>query len=620
MQLTDEQMHAMGHDDGPALVLAVPGSGKTTMLLSRTKRLIDKGVDKNKILTITFSKSSAKDLAVRYETLFGEGDRPPFSTIHSFCYSVIKNYERRSGKVYTLIESNRHVNKWRILSDLWKSYLTRSPNDDQIETLIGEISYVKNKMIDPARFDREAKSPLFLKFYKGYEDIKKEKHWIDFDDMITLCLDIFKSDTALLRSIQKTYDYVQVDEGQDTSKGQLEIIDGVIRPHGNLFIVADDDQSIYGFRGADFKELMALPRRYPSLKTYYLSRNFRSAENIVAMSSRFIAKNKDRYEKTPVAVHPKGPEIRALTLNNLDKEYRFILSEIRENNLGDVAILYRNHVSAIGLVECLEREGVSFSTRRGGLKFFNHWVMKDLMAIYTFAQDPSDVEAFSDFYYKIRGYISKKMISDLSKKGVRLSVFDSLLEINLPDYMRRDLKALKRDFHYLKTLPPREGFRFIQKDLEYEDYIENHAATFGSSKTTSMRILYYAKYIAGKSKTYAEFMGRLKTVDRLLRGGAPGEKGLVLSTLHGAKGLEFDTVFLIDLNDDAIPAEPSGDLTTEEAREALEEERRLFYVGMTRAKNRLYFLRTKSVDREPLSPSVFFTWAQEDILGQRKNR
>ena len=242
------------------------------------------------------------------------------------------------------------------------------------------------------------------------------------------------------------------------------------------------------------------------------------------------------------------------------------------------------------------------------------------MAIYTFAQDPSDVEAFSDFYYKIRGYISKKMISDLSKKGVRLSVFDSLLEMNLPDYMRRDLKALKRDFHYLKTLPPREGFRFIQKDLEYEDYIENHAATFGSSKTTSMRILYYAKYIAGKSKTYAEFMGRLKTVDRLLRGGAPGEKGLVLSTLHGAKGLEFDTVFLIDLNDDAIPAEPSGDLTTEEAREALEEERRLLYVGMTRAKNRLYFLRTKSVDREPLSPSVFFTWAQEDILGQRKNR
>ncbi|MDD7362825.1 MAG: ATP-dependent helicase [Peptoniphilus sp.] len=620
MNLTDEQRRAMCHETGPALVLAVPGSGKTTMLLSRTKRLIDRGIDRRRILTITFSKASTRDLRVRYADLFGEKDIPSFSTIHGFCYSVLKNYERRSGIRYTLIESTRGINKWRILTDLWKALLHRLPNEDQIETLIEEISYVKNKMLDPEAFQRDAQSPLFLKFYTRYEALKKERLWIDFDDMITLTLEIFNKDPGLLRAIQKTYDYVQVDEGQDTSKGQLLIIDAVISPHRNLFIVADDDQAIYSFRGADFRELLALPDRYPDLKTYYLSKNFRSSSTIVEMSTRFIAQNRGRYDKTPVAVRPEGPEMRAIELNTLDKQYEYILSEIEANHLNDVAVLYRNHISAIGLVECLERHQVPFTSRRGGLRFFHHWVLNDLMTIYRFAEDPSDLEAFSTFYYKIRGYISKKMIAALEKKGVASSVFDSLLEMDLPDYMRRDLKALKRDFLYLKDLPPREGFRFIQKDLEYEHYIRHHAATFGSSAATSMRILYYAKYIAKKSANFDEFLGRLKTLDRLLRGGAAAEPGLVLSTLHGAKGLEFDAVFLIDLNDDTIPAEAKANDTVSERARALEEERRLFYVGMTRAKNRLYFLRSKKIDREATSPSPFYTWAKKDIVTHRKKR
>lgn len=620
MNLTDEQRRAMDHDEGPALVLAVPGSGKTTMLLSRTRRMINEGKDPRRILTITFSKASTRDLNLRYRTLFGGGQMPSFSTIHGFCYSILKNYERRSGLYYTLIESGSTVNKWRILSDLWRETFRRFPNEDQIETLIREISYVKNRGLDPEVFRRDAHSPLFPKLYAAYEGLKADRMWIDFDDMITLVPKIFRKDPSLLRAVQNTYDYVQVDEGQDTSKGQLEIIDAVVKPHRNFFIVADDDQAIYGFRGADFNELLALPRRYPELKTYYLSKNFRSTKTIVAASDRFIRQNTARYDKTPIAVREEGPDIRIAELNHLDAQYRYILREIENRDLRDVAILYRNHLCAVGLVEYLERHGVSFTSKRGGIAFLNHWVLEDLIAIYRFADDPSDLEAFSTFYYKIRGYLSKKMIAALEKKGVVSSVFDSLLTMDLPDYMRKDVKALKRDFFHLKTLSPKAGFYFIQKDLEYERYIQNHAATFGSSKATSMRILYYAKYIAGKSASFDDFIGRLKVLDRLLRGGRSGDSSLVLSTLHGAKGLEFDAVFLIDLNDDILPSPPPSHANEKESLAVLEEERRLFYVGMTRAKRYLYLLRPKTVDAEKTFPSPFFTWAKKDHLRHRKNR
>lgn len=618
MNLTDEQLKAMGHNGGPALVLAVPGSGKTTMLLSRTKRLIDEGVDRKKLLTITFSKASARDLALRYKNLFANSPMPAFSTIHSFCYSVLKNDERRRGTSYTLIESNRALSKWRIATDLWKEIMHKSPNEEQVETLLREISYVKNKILDPEAYNKEAATPLFLKFYKSYEGLKRDRQWIDFDDMITLVPEIFKEDPGLLRAVRATYDYIQVDEGQDTSKGQLAIIEAIAGPKNNLFIVADDDQSIYGFRGADFRELLHLNERYDDLSLYYLSKNFRSQERIISLSTQFIEQNKARYQKTPIAVKGPGPEVRAVELNNLDKQYAFIASEIEKHELKDVAVLYRNHVSSIGLVEFLERTNIPFAAKERTSRFFRHWVLQDLITIYEFSQNPTDLAAFSTFYYKIRGYLSKKMIETLQKKGVVGSVFDALLDLKLPDYVVRDVKALKRDFHHLKTLAPAEAFRFIQKDLEYEAYIASHAATFGSSKTTSMRILYYAKYIAGKTDDYHRFLGRLKTLDRLMQGTRAGEKGLVLSTLHGAKGLEFDAVFIMDLNADAIPSLPKTPVDPTEEMRLLEEERRLFYVGMTRAKERLYLLRPRHVDRESVPPSEFFTWSKEAIVKARK--
>ncbi|MDY3118702.1 MAG: ATP-dependent helicase [Peptoniphilus sp.] len=619
MNLTDEQLHAMTHGKGPGLVLAVPGSGKTTMLLNRTKRLMDEGVDRKNILTITFSRASARDLSVRYKNLFANSSPPAFSTIHSFCYSVLKNDERRRGVRYTLIESDRAVSKWRMLSDLWKEIMHRSPNEEQMENLLREISYVKNKVLDPAQYNKEAITPLFLTFFTRYEELKRARHWIDFDDMITLVPEIFKQDPGLLASIRNTYDYIQVDEGQDTSKGQLAIIESIAKPKNNLFIVADDDQSIYGFRGADFRELLHLKDRYADLSLYYLSKNFRSQKNILSLSAQFIKQNKTRYEKTPVAVKGTGPEVRTVELNSLDRQYAFIASEIEKYDLKDVAILYRNHVSSIGLVEFFERKNIPFTSKERTSRFFHHWVLQDLMSIYEFSQNPGDLASFSTFYYKIRGYLSKNMIESLQKRGVGTSVFDSLLSLKLPDYMLRDVKALKRDFQHLKTLAPAEAFRFIQKDLEYEEYISNHASTFGSSKTTSLRILYYAKYIARKTDDYDQFIGRLRTLDRLMQGSRAGKQGLVLSTLHGAKGLEFDAVFLVDLNADTIPSMSGRFADSKEEAQQLEEERRLFYVGMTRAKTRLYLLRSTHVDRESVAPSEFFTWAKEAILAERKN-
>lgn len=613
MNLTNEQIKASSHKNGPALVLAVPGSGKTTMLLRRTLLLIESGVKPDKILIITFSRMAAKDMQKRFYSFYNNSSiKPYFATIHSFCFSIIKNYERKTGLQFQLLEGSKGLSKYKILKDIYKQKNNFLPNEEQLESLIREISFIKNKMYNPSTFanSHHCKTQNLLSIFQTYEEIKKQNRWIDFDDMITLSLEILKEDPILLKNIRKAYDYIQVDEGQDTSFGQMQIIQSIAKPNNNLFIVADDDQSIYGFRGADYQGLFELKKIYPDLKEYYLSINFRSSQSILSTCKFFIEQNTLRFKKEMKTNFMEGPKPKILRLNDLKSQYDYILKEMENKDLGEVAILYRNNICSLGLVETLEENNISFRSNDTRNNFLYHWVTSDLLDILSFSQDTSRIDLYEKFYYKINGYVSKKNIDFIKKRANGQSVFDIMLKDSLPPYLKKNLRDLKNDFSHLKNLSLKNAFRFIEFDLNYRSYITKHAKTFGSSEQSSLRILYYLKYIARSQKDMESFIGRLKHLDHLLKGGRLTDSPLLLSTLHGSKGLEFDTVFIIDLIEDIIPSPSSIKNSEEEKKEELEEERRLFYVGMSRAKKNLYLLSPKTVNHYPTKPSVFFEQIQ----------
>lgn len=616
MKLTNEQEQASKHGKGPALVLAVPGSGKTTMLLRRTKLLIESGVDPKRILIITFSKMAAKDMEMRFlKNLYKGGPKPYFSTIHSFCYSIIRSFERKSGLEYRLLESNNGLNKYKLLKDLFFDFNSYYPNEDQLDNLIREISYVKNKMVDPTAFSKNTacKTPKFKDIFDKYESVKKANLFIDFDDMINLSMEILKNNQTILNGVRKAYDYVMVDEGQDTSYGQMQVIQSIVKPKNNLFIVADDDQSIYGFRGADYKGLFNLSKTYPNLMEYYLSVNFRSTHSIVNTCRMFIEQNKDRFEKKLSTFHEKGNPPKVLRLKDLKAQYEYIIKELQEKDLGQVAILYRNNICALGLVEALESHNISFRSNDTKNYIMSHWVLRDLFDIIEFSKDTSRIDLYERFYYKINGYVSKNNVDYVKKRQNGQSVFDILSKAQIPNYLQKNLRDLKSDFQHLKSLPLKDAFRFIEFDLNYRTYITKHAKTFGSSEQSSLRILFYLKYIAKKEKDLDLFIGRLKHLDYLLKGGRVNDSSLVLSTLHGAKGLEFDSVFIIDLIDGIIPSPSSPKNSDLENRLELEEERRLFYVGMSRAKKNLYLLSPKTINHFATKESEFLEQVRKII-------
>ncbi len=612
MKLTPEQLKAARHQGGPALVLAVPGAGKTTMLLARTHFLIEQGISPKRILTITFSRSSARDMKQRFVKLYPElQNEVSFHTIHSFCYSVIRAYERKRGLEHILIEGHPQLSKYRILREIYEAVNPSYPSDDILENLIREISYVKNRLLNPRQFAQssECQTKSFAQIYERYLQLTKEKRWIDFDDMILLTLEILREDANLRRAVCRSYDYIQVDEGQDTSYSQMLIVEILVQEHRNLFIVADDDQSIYGFRGADVQGLLNLRKTYPDLTIYRLDLNFRSNDPIVTLYRKFIQENKLRYPKD-IQAYLKGPStISHLNLRHLKAQYQYILNYVRENSKEEIVVLYRNNVSSIGMVEALEREGMEFNIREPKNFLAHHWIVHDVLNILTFSEDETRLDLFEKIYYKIKGYISKKNIQTLHQMSSG-SVFSNLLSLGEPAYLMRNVRELQEIFSELRNSPMKKALQIIEYDLNYRTYLTNHAETFGSSESTSMRIYFYLKYIAEGCDTRDEFVGRLKQLSHLMSAKHISNSNLTLSTLHGAKGLEFDTVFMIDLTEDIIPSPRALSELDKGVIDHYEEERRLFYVGMSRARKNLYFIAPKTINHYPVKPSEFFTETQ----------
>ncbi|MDF2548359.1 MAG: hypothetical protein K0R93_3257 [Anaerosolibacter sp.] len=611
VNLNEQQKSAVLHKDGPAIVLAVPGAGKTTMLICRTAYLIlYHKVKPEQILSITFSKASAKDMSKRFNSLFGSAVKGtvPFSTIHGFAYKLIREHGRKHQIQYTLIEGDQVArNKTVLLKQLFHQISGDYISDDQLEELISTISYIKNSLTPLKAYCEEHRDIDHLyEIYTQYENYKRKHHFLDFDDMLTLTLEILEKDTALLQYYRQQYPYIQVDEAQDTSRVQHEIIRLLAGSQCNLFMVADDDQSIYGFRGACPEMLLCFQDTYPGAKSFFMEQNYRCPNDIVKISDAFIQTNQARYPKKLFSNREDRRGMQIIHLRDEQDQLNYLINQLSDrDDLSNAAILYRNNLSAISLADKLDRHGIPFYIRDSKNLFFRHWVVQDVLSFLRLSLDFGDFESLERIYYKMNGYIPKTAIQ-YSKASHYASVFDRLL--NFPEfrsYQRDNIHRISLNFTELSTLSPKDAFDFIAYTLNYRAYLESH------SKKNSLDgidlILSQLKTIALGTDTIQEFLSRFDDLQRVLEDCQYNRytNAVVLSTIHSAKGLEFDRVLMVDLFEQHFPGKSSLEQARKGDLSLLEEERRLFYVGMTRAKESLGLLVVKLKNGELMKVSRF---------------
>lgn len=593
MQLSEEQKSAVSHLYGPALVLAVPGSGKTTVLIHRIYNLINsKKINPNKILSITFSKASALDMKRRYLSLSHENSiMPPFMTIHAFCFEIIRAHAKIANQRYFLIEDESgNIDKYMLISNMYKSVNNNIITEEKLENFFSYVGYIKNMCITPEEFSKYKKIDIenFIEIYYLYEKYKREHNYIDFDDMLSIAYEILAVNDKILNYYRRKYAFIQLDEGQDTSIIQLKIISLISSPSNNIFIVADDDQSIYGFRGAYPKQLLEFNKIYPNGIVYYLKQNYRSSKNIVDASYSFISKNENRYDKEIFTNNPYNSPVKILKFNSILDQYGFVIEEINKSLDKSIAILYRNNLSSIGLIHFLNKKKYKFYMRDFKLKFFNHWLLKDIFCFIEFANNPKDIHLYSKIYYKKKGYISKKMVSWAYTNNKNGNVFSNLLSYpGLSEFYKTRIRELELDFKKLSLLPIKNAIDYIVYGLNYHDYIKENCNRLGYTYETIMQMVFYLKLIAEDAHTIDEFHLKLVDLENVIKQSSQEKANLTLSTIHGAKGLEFDKVIIIDLINGQFPSSTSIDLKNEGNSLEFEEERRLFYVGMTRAKEEL---------------------------------
>jgi len=576
--LTAHQKKASEHFKGPALTLAIPGSGKTTLLLHRLVNLTTHhGIAPEHILTLTFSKASASDMKKRYASQFASlyPYRYPMMTIHKFAYEILKQYMRHTGKHMTLFDDAQK--RFFVLQEIYRSFYHETLAEEDYEYLLNAIGLIYNlKYSESDVKGEDFKFEHMYAIFKAYHQYKRRQKVYDFDDMLLYALKILAQNKEALAFYQKQYPFIQVDEAQDTSKLQFELIELLAGPNQNLFLVADDDQSIYGFRGAFPQYLLDFPLKYKDHTLYHLPDNFRSDAHIVSLAEAIIKANKDRFDKPMNAIHPAEIKPDTQYFDDIHDRNAFLKKQLLSEK-GNLAILYRNRIAALSIIDFLEQIDCNYYIKDPPRQELNHWLLSDIAAFMSLAMMPQDFDAFRRIVFKMNGFISKEMLNDLLRSLKQRSVFDLLIELPyLEDYQTRTMEGLKMKFESLSKLRPFDAIHFIETELGYLNYLNKNSERLGYSMQFIRTRLDAYKAIAKPLTSAIQFFSRIDTLKQHFEVAANNVNApITLSTIHGAKGLEFDSVYLIDVNEHVFPSDDTR---------LIEEERRLFYVAITRAK------------------------------------
>ncbi len=585
INLNKQQERALLAVEGSNLLLAVPGSGKTTVLVERLGHMVlNKNISPINILAITYNTTMTKEMESRFSVQFGEqyGKQIDFRTINSLALKVYSDYCHKTNRPQrNLIQDDE---RRRLLGEVFKQHNGEYAAENDILELSSAITYIKNMMLtDEQICEIESEYPHLNAMYESYQKSLKDNNQMDFDDQMVFALWILQKDGEIISALRAQYKYICVDEAQDTSKIQHEIIK-LFAQGNNLFMVGDEDQSIYGFRAAYPKALLNF--RYDYLNPYILrmERNYRSTTQIVDKAQSFISQNKGRYEKNMTAERGDGEAVSLEQVDSREIQYMRLL-EIAKTADRETAFLYRDNESSVVLIDLFLRNSVPFRLRKPEMNFFGNRVVKDIVAYLSLALNENDANSFSQICNKGIIYLKNKQ-KDYAIKNCKykhISVYDAVE--GQMQYLKERQRDRANDFRsvMLRVGKAKTSDAIsILMDNGYEDYLrENH---LDSGKVEILSIL------AKQEPDIQRFLDRLVELERLIQKGfySKAYNAVILSTIHSSKGLEYDSVYMVDVYDGRFPSSrPNIFSRSKDNADGEQEERRLFYVGITRAKNRL---------------------------------
>lgn len=593
VKLNKNQAKAVAHIEGPCMVLAGPGSGKTRIISQRiVSMVLDHHIPPTRILAISFTKASSLEMKKR-TLAYGKDDRlnkVSFGTFHSSFFRILRRYAGVSLEDLLL-----DLDRFKLVRSILKYLKISNYNDDDVLDLLNEISLVKNELVDYRDYDSQSfEHEIFQKAYRLYEDEKKRHGKIDFDDMLIQAYDLLNNDPAILSIVRQVFKYILIDEFQDINRVQFELIRLIAGQDNNLFVVGDEDQSIYGFRGARPDFMLEFDQYFPSARHILLDTNYRSSKDIVDLSLGLIKKNKKRHPKDLKAFSKDPARISYIYPKDTDDEARLVADQIFDRvgsqkgaDYGDFAVIYRTNRQARAFVDAFMDKRIPFILKDAPKTIYDHWVSLDIIAYLRIAMEIGSGGDWARVINKPFRYISKK---SLAKAEASMDFLDCLLnDEDIKDFQKKNLEDLYIDLNYVRGLSPQYGISYIRTTLDYDRYILDYCHERRIKSQQIVEILDELEAAAGPYRTILDFFKHIDQVREEVKKNADktagsslatsADKGVVLTTMHSSKGLEFDNVYIVGVNEGIVPYQLGDDSKLD-----IEEERRLLYVAITRAK------------------------------------
>ena len=589
MKFSEIQLKAIRHGDHPMLVIAGPGSGKTTVLTNRVKYLIEEhGVNPSEILVITFTKAAAVEMQNRFIKLVGKRLPVTFGTFHAVYFNILKAAYNYS--VDNILKDDRKIQIIRQAAE--KAGVVSEDMNELVDNLAGEISKVKSDGQSISDYHSvNCDDDKFRKIYETYCKTVKNYGLIDFDDMLIYCYELFAKRKDILEKWQAKYRYILIDEFQDINRIQYEVIRMLAKPEDNLFIVGDDDQSIYGFRGSNPGIMLNFDKDYPDAKKVILDTNYRSTGNIVKAAGKLIGRNKTRFMKNINTFNPPGDKVDIVEFNSTFEEYRRVVNVIKEmeaagHSLSECAVLYRSNAVVAPLVRTLVENNIPFTVKGTVPNIFDHWIAKDILTYMAVARGSRRRSDFLRIMNKPLRYIGRDYLSDSSVS------FDELEKYyEGRDWMLERLDKFQNDLAMMSEMSPYALINYLRKGVGYDDYLAAYADEHNLDRQdlfdVADEIMESTRTCNTCEKWYDYIDKHTKRLKDGFRSDAQSHEAVNLLTMHGSKGLEYDTVIIVDANEGITPHNKA--LTDAD----IEEERRMFYVAMTRAKSTLKIFYSK---------------------------
>ncbi len=575
------QLKAIEHYKGPCLVLAGPGSGKTTVITKRTQNLIEKyKVNPSNILVVTFTKAAAREMKERFEKMTGS-NKVVFATFHSLFFTILKyTYNYSAANV---VSPER---QWKIITEyIYANRLEIEDENDFVSDILNEISKAKTAYENVDEYvPVSCGKNVFKDIFKYYSRSLEREKLIDFDDMMVYCYDLFSKRKDILSKWQSKYQYILIDEFQDINKIQYDIMKMLASPLNNMFIVGDDDQSIYGFRGSDTSIMLGFENDYPNAKKILLDINYRSTANISEASLRLIGNNKQRFNKLIKTAKDRGEDVEIKFFADSDEEYEDILKSVQDRikegySYSDIAILFRTNAMGRQLLEKFAQYSIPFKSRDVIPNIYEHFTAKNVFAYIKAATGDLSRKNILNIINKPSRYISRDCLDEETVNFEHLRNYYS--EKN---FILDHIDKLEEDLKLIQDLPPFAAINYIRRGVGYDDYIHEYCQYRKLDYNDTMDILNEIQDNSRHYMTYEQWFSHIEEYKQQLsedKGRENDYDAVTFSTMHSAKGLEFKIVYIIDAVEGMTPYKKAV------MENELEEERRMFYVAMTRAKDRL---------------------------------